>query len=393
MTLAPLPHHTRVVAHLKAHEPDLWAWFTSAPSWSELLERTRLLLLKRAVRLDRATHHHLYAAADHALAALQLDLPLTLYQATHPGAANAALFYLPGEAHVVLEGPVEALLDADELRALFGHELAHHALWSMDDGAYFVADRLLDASAAADAAEDAHDVAARRFALYTEIFADRGSLLATGDVDPVIRCLVKMQTGLSQVSAAAYLQQAEEIFELGEARTEGVTHPEMFIRARAVDRFARALDADLEPMIEGAPTLTSLDLLQQVELTDLTRRFLEWALAPAWMQSAPMLAHARLFFDDLQPQSASGARSPGPHELDAPVPELGRYRESLADYWCYLLLDLAAADPSLEDQPLAHALGLAEQLALLPRLEELAKRELKVKARTLAKLRPAEASR
>ena len=70
MTLAPLPHHTRVVAHLKAHEPDLWAWFTSAPSWSELLERTRLLLLKRAVRLDRATHHHLYAAADHALAAL-----------------------------------------------------------------------------------------------------------------------------------------------------------------------------------------------------------------------------------------------------------------------------------------------------------------------------------
>jgi Zn-dependent protease with chaperone function len=377
--LEPLPHHAAVVAYLEQHEPQLWAWFSSASAWTEQVERTRLELLKRAVRLDPETHGPLFAAAKRALAALELDVPLTLYQATHPGAPNAALCFIPGEAHVLLEGPVQALLEPDELAALFGHELAHHALWSMQGGAYLVADRLLDASAAADAAENAHDVAARRFALYTEIFADRGSLLAAKDVDAVVRCLVKMQTGLQQVSAAAYLQQAEEVFARGEARAEGLTHPELYIRARAVDRWSRGEDPGLAQMIEGTPSLERLDLLQQVELTALTRQLLRWALSPAWLRSAPVLAHARLFFPDLDLS--------GP----APAPALGAYREALADYWCYLLLDLAAADPALEDQPLAHALALAEALALRPRLEALAKQELKVKAKTLAGLRAPEA--
>ena len=372
--LAPLPHHAAVVAHLQAHEPALWAWFSSARCWSELLETTRLQLLKSTVRLDRATHAALYEAADAAMGALELDLPLTLYQSTHGGPLNAGLCYLPGEAHVVLVGPVEGLLDPGELRALFGHELAHHALWSLDDGAFLLADRLLEASADADAAEDAHDVAARRYRLYTEIFADRGALLGAGDSAAVIRCLVKVQTGLQQVSAQAYLEQAEEIFQLGGARAEGLTHPEVYIRARAVDRWGRGEDPALEAMIEGPPTLETLDLLQQAELTELTRRFLAWALCPPWMQSPAILAHARLFFAALEPACGD-------------PPPLGRYLEPLGDYWCYLLLDLAAADPALEDRPLAHVLGLAEGLGLRARLEALARQELGVKVRTLDRLR------
>ena len=75
---------------------------------------------------------------------------------------------------------------------------------------------------------------ARRYQLYTEIFADRGALCVTGLLDPVIAGLVKIQTGLAQVSAPAYLKQAEEIFAGGNVATVEHSHPEAFIRARAL---------------------------------------------------------------------------------------------------------------------------------------------------------------
>src|SRR5260370_1076665 len=79
-----------------------------------------------------------------------------------------------------------------------------------------------------------HEEAARHYQLYTEILADRGSFCVTRDVNPVIAGLVKIQTGLSQVSPASYLKQAEEIFSKGNVATEGLSHPEAFIRARAL---------------------------------------------------------------------------------------------------------------------------------------------------------------
>lgn len=54
---------------------------------------------------------------------------------------NATLFFLPGEVHVVLQGPVLERLQGIELLALFGHELAHYRLWSEHGGDYIVTDR------------------------------------------------------------------------------------------------------------------------------------------------------------------------------------------------------------------------------------------------------------
>ena len=53
---------------------------------------------------------------------------MTLYQAQNALGTNAALYYIPGEGHVVFSGPLLTLLSADELKSVIGHELAHFHL-------------------------------------------------------------------------------------------------------------------------------------------------------------------------------------------------------------------------------------------------------------------------
>ena len=74
-------------------------------------------------------HPDLYKSVMEVKARLQLDIPVTLYQAEHSLANNAALYFIPGEGHVVFSGPVLTLLNADELKSVLGHELAHYHLW------------------------------------------------------------------------------------------------------------------------------------------------------------------------------------------------------------------------------------------------------------------------
>src|SRR5206468_5999568 len=134
--------------------------------------------------------------------------------------------YIPGEGHIVFCGPALSLLNSDELKSVIGHELAHYFLWGRDDGEFLIADRLLHGVANDPRAARSHEQTARWFRLYTEIFADRGSLHVTNDINPVVASLVKLETGLSQVSASSYLKQADEIFSSRSVSTEGVWHPE-----------------------------------------------------------------------------------------------------------------------------------------------------------------------
>src|SRR5262249_32980694 len=149
--------------------------------------------------------------------------PVTLYQAQNSPQLNATLFFLPGEGHVVFSGPMLTLLNAQELKSVIGHELAHYHLWARDNSEFHIADRLLQAVANDPRAAASHEQTARRFQLYTEIFADRGSLCVTNDLQAVVCSLVKIETGLSQVSAQGYLKQAEEIFAKENISTEGLS--------------------------------------------------------------------------------------------------------------------------------------------------------------------------
>ena len=175
----------------------------------------------------------MYKAAKTAADRLGHDAAITLYQAQNANGLNASLAWLPGELHVVLHGPVQETLSEPELIALFGHEIAHHLLFSIDAGAYLMVEQVLTAMLGDRAASHAHERTWKHFKLYTELFCDRMTLEMTGDLAACVSMQVKMETGLRNVSADAYLKQAEEVLRGSTTTSEGITHPEMFIRARA----------------------------------------------------------------------------------------------------------------------------------------------------------------
>jgi hypothetical protein len=381
-SLLPLPYQEALADYLKTEEPETWAWFDSAEAKSGFAENLRMELLKQTYRLDPAAYPELFAALGDALTKLGLDVPVTIYQAQTNNQLNAAIYHLPGEAHIVFEGAVLQLLTPAELRAVLGHELAHHHLWA-GTGRMLLADRILQAMAADPRGQPSQFESHRLMRLYTEIYADRGSLRVTNDPSVVISALVKLATGLAQVDPAGYLRQAEEIFARATVKTEGVSHPEAFIRARAVMLWAENapnVEQEIVRMIEGDRSLDKLDLLGQQRMTALTRRWLQLFLRPAWIRTDAVRGQARLFFPDFD-FAVEG------HRDGALLEELRAAATSVRDYFCYLLLDFSAVDAELEMEPLKAAFLLASELGWDERMEALAVKELKLKRREAQKLR------
>ncbi len=380
--LKPLPYHEAICTYLKAEEPEIWQWYASHKVREEHAEAVRFDLLKSTYRVDRESQPSIYAAAEAVSEKLSLDVPITIYQAQNPNGLNASLAYVPNEAHVVLHGPVTSKLADAEIRALLAHELSHLAFWQHWEGGFLVTDQILAALTHDPLAETPHFASARLFGLYNEILCDRGSLLVVGDPLVVVSMLVKVSTELDDVSAESYIRQAEEIFSKKATIAADLTHPEGFIRARAVKLFSDGdseADHKIREMIEGRPALHDLDLLGQKQVADLTRRLLDVFLAPPWMRSDAVLAHARLFFEDYA--------APGdPQEDHALAEGIQTDDEPMRDYYCYALLDFVTADRDLEELPLAAALSLTERLGLKDRFAEIAKRELRLRKKQLEKI-------
>jgi len=383
--LCAMPYHEEVVELLRRHEPEAWAWASSAAARSDRAQEVRAFLLQHTYRLDADAHPQLHACCAAAAARLGVTAPVTIYQGSEQH-ANAALLYLPGEAHIVFNGSLLERLAGAELEAVCGHELAHHLLYERGDGAWFTASRLLGMAQDDPRSDASLRETTRLFALYTEAFADRGGAVACGALEPAVAALVKSQTGLAAVSAASYLRQADEICAALAARSDAVSHPEVFVRARALRLWCEAhaageehavADADtwLRTVLEGPLAIDALDLLGQQRLTALTRRVIGQFIRLPALRSSALLAWARRFFPDA-------------HAADAPDPTL---RDDLAagahEYVAALLLDFAVADRSLEDVPLAQAIVLARDLGLPEPFEKLALKALKMTKRQFAKAR------
>ncbi|MBL8898330.1 MAG: M48 family metalloprotease [Planctomycetes bacterium] len=382
--LRPLPLQRRYVEHLRSTAPALWAWHAAqAPALHA--EALRLQLLKTSVRLEPEAEPQLFAAARAAQSAFGIELPLTIYQSALAEGRNAALWFLPEELHVVLSGPLSEELSASELQALFAHELAHHALYRAEDGAYRIAGQILDSALQEADAPPSARASALRYRRAMEVYADRAALAVAGSLEAAVGCLLKTATGLKRIDAAAFVRQAEEVLEKDpNLRSQGLTHPEAFLRARALAAFAREeeqADERVVRWIEGELELERLDLLDQHRVQRSTRELLRAALAPEWMRSDELLAHARAFEPELDPltlenecdEAALGAR------LAAEGP-------GLRDYWCYLLLDLAALSEDESDLALWRGLELAEHFDARERLSELARTELGRTKKALEKL-------
>jgi hypothetical protein len=381
--LEPLPYHREIVAYLKTHEAELWKWFSSTAFREEYAATTRLELLKSCYRFDAADHGDLYGLVDEVRTRLGLSVPVTLYQSQNAATMNAALCYVPGEAHLVLEGPVRATLSADELRSIVAHELTHYLLWERQESDLLVADQMLSAMASHARAEPSHLESARLFRLYLEVHCDRAALAVSANPLVAISSLIKVETGLADAQAESYLKQSDEIFGQAEVKTEGVTHPECFIRARALKLWAdsgEASSAEIARMIEGPLELGRLSLVAQHRLSALTRRLLVQFLQPEWLRTEPILAHARLFFTDLDPKAVEAAAGPL-------APEMAGVGDSVRRYLSYMLLDLATIDRSLEEAPLAAALQLSDELGLAEAFLAIAAEELELSKRTAARLK------
>lgn len=379
LRLSPLPYHDAVVRCLQSDEPDVWQWACSAKARDEHAVAVRADLLKETYRLDAAGHPELHARCATAAGRLNLHVPVTLYQAGE-GAMNASLYFVPGEAHVVFTGPVLERLKGTELEALLGHELSHHVLWEMNGGAYHAADRILLTAMNDPRASASHAQTARLYRLYTEAFADRGGAVACGGLEPAVTTLVKMQTGLTEVSASSYLKQADEICAPGNLQSAGHSHPEVFMRARALRLWCEAApDAEtwLATALEGPLSLDKLDLLGQQRLCGLTQRVISQLLRPRCLRSDGMLAHARRFFPEFRPADAIDAA------LTADMAAAG----DTHDYLAALLMDFCVADRELDDVPIAAALQLAAQLGVADAFERMALKELAWPKRQFNKIR------
>ena len=380
--LQPLPYLLAMRDFLKTEEPELWHWFSSNQVRAEHAEAVRLDLLKSTYRLEPGTHPQLYDAAAEVLTKLALQAPVTLYQAQSSAGLNAGLAFLPGEVHVILVGPVLNTLSPGELRAMLGHELAHFLLLNEGGGEFLVVSEVLRALSNDAAAHPCHLESSRLFSLYTEIFADRGAFGVTGDALVCVATLVKLETGLTEVSAADYLRQAEEIFRLGSVRANQLTHPEPYIRARALQLFAdrgEESTGEIEHLIRGPLALDRLDLLAQQRVAALTRRLLDSLLAPGWFRTEAVLAHANLFFHDYTPGAAAADEA-------ALVKEIGEADPALQDYFSAVVLDFVAVASDLEEAPLAAALVLSRRLGLEQRFAALAGRELGLTKKRLAQV-------
>jgi Zn-dependent protease with chaperone function len=378
----PLPYHRAIVAHLQAAEPGLWHWFASTGKRLQEADAVRLDLLKSTYRLEPQAQPKLYDLANAVRERIGLTCNVTLYQAQTGTALNAALAYLPGEAHVILAGPLAEVLSESELRAVLAHELAHFVLYQEGDGAYLVASDLLRALAADAAAGPAASESARLYALWTEIYADRWAYHLCGDVTSAIAALIKFETGLSAVSAESYLRQADEVFSKASAASASISHPEPYIRARALRLWGEKgteAQAEIERMIEGSLSLHRLDLLRQARAARLTRQFLQTLLSPRWYHTEAVLAHAKLFFADFVAQPDP----PGEAFLKA---EVERGDSSLRDYFCYLMLDFATVDRDLGDVALSASIVLARRLGIGDRFAELAQMELAIRKKAFAKI-------
>lgn len=393
-----IPYHREIATLLEREEGVLWEWFGSDAFSPGRIESLRLELLKTTYRLKREDAESLYAGAALAAGRLGLDLPVVLYQAQgRQIGPNASLVFMPDEVSIVLHGAVLDLLDADEALALFGHEIAHHLLYTIENGRYLTAARCLDWCVGEPDCDGAYRESRRLYQLATELFADRGALKVVGRPEPAISALLKVSTGSRTVTPGAYLEQAEEILAKARAGSEGVTHPELYLRAHALDRWARDETSGqaIEHLLTGPLEADRLDIAGQKRLTAATEALVSRLVRRARLRGESTRLLARRYFPDQEFRASSsvedGADSvdDGADSFEALREELAGFGASCRVYFSYVLLDFATADADCWDEFVLDGLDVAKALGIHDVYEPLLRKETKLTKDALAKLRRA----
>lgn len=392
MLFEPLPYQVAICNHLKDAEPGLWQWFMSDDFSGEQAEASKLELLKSCYRMTRESHASLYASGDTVAARLNIDLPITFYQfqsaAPEP---NAALYFFDDELCVVLTGPISELLSEDELTAVVAHEFSHHKLYTENDGEFFAAARLLSWCSDQPDCHDAYVETARRYQLHTELYADLGAAFVCEGPQFPIASLIKVNTGLKSVTVADYLAQAEEILERDNTGAKGITHPETYIRAKALNDAPKDRTQYLE-LVRGKLDARRLDVLDQRELASLTHNIAQVLGSDERFRDDTHQILLREYFPSFEWGDASDEQTEAA-EIERLAMQIELLSESTHSYLSYLLLDLATADRDDNFPLLGAALHLAERLGIFKVFESLARKDLKLKKSDIADAQKMEMNR
>ena len=359
----------------------------------------RLELKRRAFVLDRASNATTYAAADEIAEAMGIEAPVTLYQAESKLRRNAALYFERDAAHIVFEGDALDVLELGELRFLLGHELAHHALWTFDEGRIWTAYRFLRWAGAQPGCAPAYLETARLERLYTELFADRYGLWAIGDLELALSAQAKFASSSDEVSGAAYLAEAEEILARAERPEEkslmrggksaaaSEPFPEGALRAALLAAWSHdyaTAETRARALLEGAAPIDQLDLLGQERVDDLTHWMLYEFLVAPWSRRSLVQAHARSVSDRL----ADALSTPRVErdDVDPLRAAIAASHPSVRRYLAYMLLDFITVDPQIHDAMMAAALLFADNFGLAADFRGLAAAELKTTKTKLAEI-------
>jgi hypothetical protein len=370
----PLSYHLKVCNHFKEHSKT-WDFFSAIKTRNTQLNEFKLELLKNTYKFDPASDKSIYDKVEMAKNKLGLQhLKVHVYQAQFAEDMNASIIFLEGEAHIVFSGQITRLLNEEELLAVIAHELTHIKLYTVLEGDLEVADRIITSIANNYNSEVAYYETARLFRLYTEVFCDRGAYTVLEKTEPVITSLVKIATGLDKINAESYIKQAEEIF-TAEKNTKAntVSHPENFIRARAIhlwDTQKENAETEIIKMIEGISNLDQLDIFKQKELALFTRKYLQLFLKPKWFQSVLVTSQAKQFFPDFTIDENILL-------IEDFLKTISEAHQSIKEFLSYLLLDFVLADPNLELVPFGWAFQFVEDVQLKEAFDEIVKKEFK----------------
>lgn len=380
--LSPLQYH-EITTRFLQNQSLVWQFFASHNHKEEQLKQFKADLLKNTYKFDDTAHPELYKKVNLSKEKLDLPIPVVLYQAQHTEEMNASIVYINGEVHIVFSGKIMQLLSDDELLAIIAHELSHVKLYTRLNGDVEVADRIITTIANHQGSTPAHYETARLFKLYTEIYCDRGAYIVTENYAPIVASLVKISTGLQAVNANSYIKQAEEIFAAeADTKTGGVSHPENFIRARAIwlwHKKGHEAEQEIKQMIEGSANLDELDLFKQCQVSFITEELITLLLQPQWMQSPQVIALGKQYFGQLQL-----SRVPDKNSL---LSQIETTHDNIKDYLTYVLYDFATADKALEDIPLGYCFFLADELKLDKAFANAVKKERKLTDKKISVLK------
>lgn len=378
--LRPFRFHTELKDYLSKRE-KLWSWFSEDKAKKEYFERFKSDLLKDSYRLDMTSHPELYKMIDEIREKINLPLKVTIYQEQMAYHNNVGISFYEGEAHIVISGRVLKLLDAAEMKAILAHELYHYYLFEIDSKGYEITDRIITSIANDNRSSDIYLETARLFKLYTELYCDRGAYMVMEDINPCISALVKLTTGLDKVNAESYLIQADEILKNEKKSSEAQTHPEAFIRAKALQLWAEKeekSDKDIEKYIEPKIEYEKLNIFSQQKLDTITKKLLGAILRPSWNRTDRITNLANEYF----PKSSI----PEIENIEEFFEQLNALGDSSKKYLAYTLLDFSLVDPDQGNVSLGYAFELAENAGLKDEFKLVVKKEIKLTERKFTDL-------